>query len=372
MKIAFTADLHFNCSRQQEALRIFDWIIQKSHEEHCDLMIIAGDIWEHWIPNTRESGFLEVIALMKKGADLMSVFILYGTPTHDVKGSLDVFRIIQAQNDIIVIENPNVIIDAKSELAMAWLPGLSKSWLLRNSIMSIAESNQVIHQELGKIMLGFNAQWHNLKIPKILIHHGQVTGCDVGHKTLYTGLQISKDELNMAGADAILLGDIHKAQQFEENIRYCGSPYYHDFGEAHDEKGFYILEWIGERFDWNWHKTPARPMIQIELEWQETGWQYLTNGHDPELLENAECRIRYTIPQERSSTITDQMVKDFVLNDTQPYSLKFDRRIISQAAIRSQAISQAHTLQEEFKAWADSREEKLTDSIKLKVEELES
>jgi len=88
--------------------------------------------------------------------------------------------------------------------------------------------------------------------PRILLAHQMVSGA-----SLPTGLPVEQVgsvvlplwALEEQGWDAIVLGDIHKAQALAESeddyhapIFYCGSPMTHDFGEADVPHGCWLLE----------------------------------------------------------------------------------------------------------------------------------
>ena len=67
-------------------------------------LAIAGDTWDASMLNTEASGFNGFIDAIRNIADEAPVAMIYGTPSHDTDGSLEVFRKINCKHSITVLE----------------------------------------------------------------------------------------------------------------------------------------------------------------------------------------------------------------------------------------------------------------------------
>ena len=80
----------------------------------------------------------------------------------------------------------------------------------------------------------------------VLLGHFDCIGARYNSGQVLQG--ISRETL--AGADAVLLGHIHKAQTIGANIHYIGSPFQQDFGEAGELKRVAILDLDTLSIEW--------------------------------------------------------------------------------------------------------------------------
>jgi exonuclease SbcD len=116
----------------------------------------------------------------------------------------------------------------------------------------------------------------------ILCIHQAVDGARVGPKDYmfrHSHDIIKASELP-SGFTAILAGHIHRFQALTQDLmgRHLGSPVFYpgsidrtSFAERYEKKGYLTLEFetegpaVGILKQWKFHKLPARPMIQLEL-----------------------------------------------------------------------------------------------------------
>ena len=123
------------------------------------------------------------------------------------------------------------------------MPQPTKEYFSRTTHSSISESDQEIGGLLGAIFMGFGgmaAQWRK---PHVLVGHFTVKGSvtSTGQTLIGREIEVSREQLEMARADAVLLGHIHKSQKIEPNVFYAGSVYRENVSEQ-EPKGFYIHE----------------------------------------------------------------------------------------------------------------------------------
>jgi exonuclease SbcD len=104
MKIAHISDLHYCKEHSEDALKSLDFFTDYIKKSPVDLVTIAGDTWDASIMNTEASGFNRMIDAIRNIADIAPVAMIYGTPSHDVDSSLDVFRKITCKHGITILE----------------------------------------------------------------------------------------------------------------------------------------------------------------------------------------------------------------------------------------------------------------------------
>lgn len=97
-------------------------------------------------------------------------------------------------------------------------------------------------------------KWSKTKPPKIGLFHGSVANCVTDSDWVMTSAEV--DLSLFAGLDFVLMGDIHKKQQFGSRIRYAGSLIQQNFGEDPD-KG-YLVWTINGKDDFDVEFRPLR------------------------------------------------------------------------------------------------------------------
>jgi exonuclease SbcC len=253
MKLLHLADLHGNRERADELLQSL--AVARKSAQGVDLIAIAGDIWDAVVQNTDGSRFNDIREGIRALADVAPVVIIYGTPTHDAAGSLDVFPSLASKFGITILE-PDLqyflgtlagklgVFEGECDDARALLFGVpepSKKWLAAYTDTK-AEAEQAVRDGLRGLFTGLGAirrQYPSL--PCVMLYHGQVGGARLQNGDLLdngSGIRPSIDDLAAVGADYIAAGDIHEPQRVGESIGlpfyYPGSAYPINFGETHE------------------------------------------------------------------------------------------------------------------------------------------
>jgi DNA repair exonuclease SbcCD nuclease subunit len=104
MKIIHLADIHYCRERKGEALTSLQCVHDYAQKNAVDMIAIAGDIFDSATLNTASTGFPELLDAIKELADLAPVCAVYGTPSHDVDNSLDVFPKLTTNHGITILE----------------------------------------------------------------------------------------------------------------------------------------------------------------------------------------------------------------------------------------------------------------------------
>jgi len=277
VKIAHFADLHASQKNKEEAIKALKFILETCREREVDAIVNAGDTWDGAITLNDSGPFNEIVELFRSTPAPM--YLIQGTPSHDIPGSIDIFNNIDPElidGGCLMTFGTSGIIEMKSFPENTYigrlsvLPAPTKSNLAKDLEASPDEINELIQSNLRTILADFGATISADKKPHILVAHITVTGSETSTgQTMYGGdIQVSFADLEMANADYIALGHIHKAQQptFPDHISYAGSPYHQNFGEL-EPKGFKIVTFndSGELSDIEFIETPSRPRQVIDV-----------------------------------------------------------------------------------------------------------
>ncbi|NLG05987.1 MAG: hypothetical protein GX567_19490, partial [Clostridia bacterium] len=263
MRIAHLADLHFREASFEEARKSIQTVIDEHKREPFDLIAIAGDTWDGPTQNSARAKFAAFVDLIRGLANCAPVAMIYGTPSHDSEGSLEVFEQIESSYGVTIlrpgkkyflvhrpveergeiIESPHSFDCAKAILF--GVPEPNKKWLLANQEATGKDNADLAAQHSMRALLlglgGMRKQHSDLHC--VLLYHGQVRGAKTGTGfEADGGLAVTRDDLACVGADYIALGDIHEPQQIPGiPAYYPGSIYPLNWGEGH-KAGCNIVE----------------------------------------------------------------------------------------------------------------------------------
>jgi DNA repair protein SbcD/Mre11 len=315
--VAGTSDNHWDFdSRWVECNRIHDWMADDFIARLVDLVIIPGDFFE------RASKAVERNAVrrwLQKIAQKIPIIGARGN--HDSLGDLDIFNHITAPERIIIEEAFEVYIAKPKHLpdhpgiAVAAVAWPRKTHLLARLGREVGreESEGAARDALRNIMLGIRQKLHAHPGPRILAMHAMVNGSITSTGQPLTGcdLEVSLSELAAAEPDIIVLGHVHKPQDFGEYngipILYCGSPYATAYGET-EPKSYVLMKFNEERdaagkclIGYERIPTPRQNMVLIEtvyLPESSTGFgDRVLEGYE---FAGADVRFRYQVDSDRS------------------------------------------------------------------------
>lgn len=262
MRLLHTADIHGRRDLMDDTLQSLRVMRQEAAVREVDLIAISGDTWDSATMASDHARFPEFIDAVSGLADAAPVVMIYGTPSHDVAGSLEVFERINTICGITVLRpgTPYFLSDAghiegdewsaespvakgKAIALILGIPEPSKAWLLANQNgMSKAEADEAIEQGLRRLLLGLTAiRKEHADLPCVLLYHGAVRGGKYQNgQPVEEGIGV--DDLAMVGADYYALGDIHEPQQVGDMPAYYpGSIVPQNWGETHSP-GFNIVD----------------------------------------------------------------------------------------------------------------------------------
>lgn len=382
MKIAHISDLHCCKEHQGEALKSLEFLLDEIKKNPVDLVAIAGDTWDASMLNTEASGFNDFVTSIQDLADAAPVVMIYGTPSHDTDGSLEVFRKIKAKNTITILEaaNPYFLENGKvvetstaPEALIFGIPEPRKKYLLANATAGKDETESAIRDAMQKVcflLASIRREYSN--IPCVMLYHGDIAGSSLQNdRTIErgTGIAISVDELSSIGADYYALGHIHKPQQVGNlPAYYAGSIYPKDFGETHKAGFNFVKIEPGKEADVQRVDFPHPQNIKIE-----GGADFSVDAMGAEGdFSGKKVWLEITCTKEERVLLDE----DKILSEIKKHGAVEGSRVtvneLATETVRAAEITEACGVSEKFKVWATNTGFELKESVLQKIAELDT
>lgn len=297
MKIIHFADLHLGVenygrpdptvglsTRTQDILRSLDQMVEHAIEEDVDLVLFAGDTYKSRDPSqTHQREFAKRVRRLVEAG--IPIFLLVGN--HDLPNAygrasaLEIFDTLGVQR-VHVGDKPglHVVQTPSGPVQIVGIPWLTPSQVLsRDQFKNLTidamhaymedSTYQFIEETLERV---------DPDVPKVLAAHLSVTGSKVktgSEKTMTVGTypSFSISSLHPSKFDYVALGHHHPQQNLGDGtpVVYAGSMQRVDFGEEHDDKGFYTVEIDPRKADGRrasepvFHSVGARKFITVEV-----------------------------------------------------------------------------------------------------------
>lgn len=136
---------------------------------------------------------------------------------------------------------------------------------------------------------------------RLLLGHFATVGAIMGAGQPMRGSEVtvSLSDLSLAGAHAVLMSHIHKAQEWVYDgvpMIYAGSQYRTDFGET-EAKSITVVRIEGDKVTWERIPTPAREMHLATGKF-DPATMTLSNSHAETNVRGADVRFVYETPRE--------------------------------------------------------------------------
>lgn len=233
MRIIHIGDIHASKERYPLVKQIFNQIINKTKLTTVDAILFCGDFWDSTITNTTASHFTDYLDFMKTLSSFTNVIMIYGTPTHEPYGSLDVFSYIGC--DVIKSYTPVAVdfrLKTKNKIEIVALPEPRLS-LLQGNLEEKYKQNKSIYE----VFLN-SKDWTIKDNPRLCMFHNEVIGMKYqnGEEIKQSSLALKKDYLKQLYCDYYAGGHIHLPQDLGNGLQggYCGSAAAINFGETHN------------------------------------------------------------------------------------------------------------------------------------------
>lgn len=380
MKIIHTGDLHFDNPPQllAEVVKCSEYLIKTAEMEQPDMIIVAGDTFHERV-DLGSPASLAAMEFIKKCGDIAPTLIIRGTSTHDAPGSTDALGKLKAKNPIFSTDRLcqvaltaegfimlDEIGDKPVNALISCLPSVTKANVVNGNNLSAESTKHETIDLLRDVLCGWGSVNKEIQAPTILVGHFTVTGSitPTGQVMVGRELELTAGDLRLAKADLVCLGHIHKMQSWGE-IFYCGSITRLNHGEANDEKGYFIHEFIGKSLSSRFIETPARVMRTRKT-------ATIPTEEDMADVEAGEyVRLIFEVSDDDIAKIDEQAIINAALAKGTA-EVKIEKIIISKSTTRAEGISKLKNVEEKLKRWAELTGVTLNDDILAKLAELET
>lgn len=396
IRIAHTADIHFRPKRAVEVFASLATLERESQERQVDLISISGDLFDSAVFATGTSQYPEFIERVRRLADIAPVVLIYGTPSHDIAGSLDVFKSLTAKHSITVLQpvTPYFLADdghiegdewsdespvsrGTAVLQIFGIPEPHKGWLLAGKpAMGPEETKAAMQEGMRALLLGLAAQRkQHPDIPCLVLYHGQIRGATMDNGQVVENA-IGRDDLAMIGGDYYALGDIHKPQQIGDLPAYYPGVAYPDTWNATGfQFGFNVVEIheanpLQSEHVVDVERVPYPHPEQVKL---ETSWPIGDNEfvQSPASIAGKRVWVEATLPRELADDLdveaTLQQLYDFGAVEGSRVTLK----ITSTETVRAGNIADVQKLSDKVAVYAENSSQDVPAGVVAKCDELE-
>lgn len=270
LNILHTSDWHlgrllYDKRRDHEFSAFLDWLLLTIQQQHIDVLIVAGDIFDTSAPSHQAQGLYYQFLCQVANTCCRHVIIIAGnhdSPTFinapkDLLHALDIHVVGQASPLDSISDEVLLLTDASGtpELIVCAVP------YLRDRDVRLVQAGETIEDKAKNAVLGIQQHYAQVAqaaqqlnatlthpVPLIATGHlfaaGGKTLADDGVRDLYVGslAHISADCFPDC-FDYVALGHLHVPQSVANNdtIRYSGSPIAMGFGEAKQQKSLCLV-----------------------------------------------------------------------------------------------------------------------------------
>lgn len=322
MKILHTADWHIGQFkgpvvdgvnlRSQDTVNCLNYMIKVAEEEKPDIVCVSGDVFhQEQIGPVRYSDEMIVATdtITKLAGVAKAVIVMRGTPNHDGGGQFRVLsKMFANTGNVHIVTSPTVLRTPYADIAC--IPGFDKQeFRSRFPGLPADEENEAWTRYISSMVMGLRAECHNTPI---LMAHYTVPGCNMesGQTSFFTNFEpvIPREALEAAGYEAVLLGHIHRPQQINglHNVYYSGAINAMNFNDEHQNRGFYIHEFMGgEMTSSQFRGTPYRRFKTIDWDTNQVS-DYIGNRDAYALVTNISRDISDMIVRVKYSCTSEQ------------------------------------------------------------------
>jgi exonuclease SbcD len=344
LKILHFADLHLGVetygrlnpetglsTRLEDFLKALDKVVDYAIENKIDLVLFCGDAYKSREPTqTQQREFAKRIYRLSTSG--IPIFLLIGN--HDLPNAIgkatttEIFDTLTVKN-VYVSNRPEVyrIPTPSGEIQVVSLPWLRRSALLTKEDtknMTFEQINERLQAAMTEV-IAKKAKELDPKIPAVLAAHVWVVGAKTGSESSMTIGQehaLLVSNVIHPAFDYIALGHIHKHQILNENppVVYAGSLERLDFGEADDEKGFYIVEITpdekGKRqTSFEFHPLEGRRFVTVDVKIEPdaiepTSVVLKAIAKKQDAIKDAIVRLQLELPAELEGQIRDGDIRN--------------------------------------------------------------
>lgn len=368
IRIGHFSDLHYSTKYLEEADRCFGFAIDEAIRRGIDVAVISGDATDHALEMHNpavERLERQVIRL----ANHCPVVMLQGTFSHEPPGTLSTFAMLRARWPIKVVQRicQLALMDGGNWVeSEGWrFDALPAARAILTCVPTMNKANvaafvgatgaAIAHgEELAALLAGYrsiNNVARQADVPTIGVSHGTVSGCVTEHGVPMAGFdhEFTTGSLFSAGAQAFLLGHIHRHQTWHEQgrlVAYAGSIGRFHHGEVGD-KGFLMWDIGAATATCELVPTPARRTIDFVFEGPPDIAQIEVAAREGSIV-GAHVRVRWTVADEDRNQVDRDAVRRALGGAA---GVQLEGRVVPIVRSRAAGISKCANLAEKVRAW---------------------
>lgn len=374
LRVAHFSDLHYGPRNLVEAERCFGAAIERAVAIGVDAAVISGDSTDHAL-DLHSPSATALVARVRRLADHCPVLMLQGTWSHEPPGTLSVFRQLGGRHAVHVADRIGQVglsTAGRWVASPAWcfeelpvgmvamfscLPTVNRAAVA--AVLGAAEAAGATGEHVATLLRGLapsHAGARRAGMPTLLVSHGTVFGCISEHGVPMAGFdhEFTTGSLFDAGAQAVLLGHIHRHQCWERSdgdgqrcAAYAGSIGRFHHGEAGD-KGFLLWQVAAEAATCRLEVTPARRTLDISFD-GKPDLEALRAALVAQPVEGAWVRLRWSVPEEERNDIDRVAMRALLAGAA---GVQFEGRVVPVVRVRAGGIGQAGAMRDKVAAWA--------------------
>ncbi len=370
IKVAQFSDLHFSGKNLDEAGRCFGYGVDQAIERGVDVAVITGDSTDHAL-DVHSPAVGRLAREVRRLADHCPVLMLQGTFSHEPPGTLAIFPLLGGRHPVHVAEHIGQValmgdgtwapargwrfdaVPAGARAVFTCIPTVNKATVA--ATVGAADAAEAVGRELAALLSGYagiNGAARAAQVPTIGLGHGTVTGCITEHGVPMAGFdhEFTTTSLFSAGAQAFMLGHIHKHQSWDDDgrvVAYAGSIGRFHHGEL-DAKGLLLWEVGAAIARFEMIETPARRTVDLVFDGMPD-LEEITRAATELGVAGAHVRVRWQVGEEERAGIDREAIKR-ALGDAADVHL--EGRVVPVVRSRAAGISRAASLQEKVRVWA--------------------
>jgi len=392
MKILHLADEHVRDRDIEEIENILSFIIATAQTEEPDLIISAGDLFDSQDIRMGSRAALAAIRFISELADIAPVGIILGTPSHEGHAP-EILRFARGNCPIRVASVPGqFILEAgefkteadnegfgfQPEAILTLIPTPTKQFF--QTTAGIEAGDQEIGQAMSGLFAGFGTQAAAYPgIPHVLVYHGGISGARLpsGHVRTGMDIEISTDQIRMAGGDSNFLGAFYPGGIYPVKVDEQGCGFFiheiggNDFiaclGHIHQVQ---ILGAYGDEKRSRHIPTPCKRTVRFQRDLRD-----IPEGQDESVyvdgVSGSHVRYELTTWQDEAGEIDKAGIEKMLMEEG---ALSVDIRItrVPREAIRAVEVLDALTLRGKIVAQAEIKGEEVDPEILDMADRLEN
>ena len=352
IKLLHTGDIHANKTRAKDIVKLINIYIEEIKTKSIDAVLFCGDFWDCAVVNN--TSFSKIVAAMSRLISLVPVYMIYGTPFHEISNSLEIFKELGAN----VTAEPKLWTFSKGEetINILGVPEPRRSDFIASSV---EETNRLINKYLEK---SFNVK---SDYPTIVMFHGEVSGSHLqnGVKSK-SDTQLTKKMYSQCNPVYIAAAHIHEPQTIDRIVHYCGSAIPCNFGELHSPQ-YSLVTVNNSKASFQEVKLPFSQNRVVECDFNL--YSRLKDLNFKGL--NVKITLSLTPEQRKLFRVKDEAKK--LQSATNADNVTITISTTKEVSIRSKEIIKTTSLHDKLVIYSKVNNIKLTDSIINKAKEIE-